>query len=223
MAFLFRSKKKKEKSESETPPEPPKPTIKSDTENQPKTNTVSENSSQETVSKQQNSEQVKETAINQNNQSKDNKAAGAEGNANDAVDFDLDKELKELESKLIQNIQPKEGMDSPSTGFEDILDVPPEETPKQESNEMISKSSESIIIHSNRENAYFIRDSDLKQLVDEINEILANNSILKNNGEEIEAIELRNKEITQTLLKNCNVMFNKSIGCDAIIRGENNG
>ncbi len=114
-------------------------------------------------------------------------------------------------------------MDSPSTGFEDILDVPPEETPKQESNEMISKSSESIIIHSNRENAYFIRDSDLKQLVDEINEILANNSILKNNGEEIEAIELRNKEITQTLLKNCNVMFNKSIGCDAIIRGENNG
>ena len=223
MAFLFRSKKKKEKSESETPPEPPKPTIKSDNENQPKTNPVPEDSNLDGGSKQQSNEQVKETAINQNNQSKDNKAAGAEGNANDAVDFDLDKELKELESKLIQNIQPKEGMGSPSTGFEDILDVPPEETPKQESNEMISKSSESIIIHSNREKAYFIRDSDLKQLVDEINEILANNSILKNNGEEIEAIELRNKEITQTLLKNCNVMFNKSIGCDAIIRGENNG
>jgi len=212
MAFLFKSKKKEKDNDSEKPPEPPKPEMKESSVNVTIPKEAPKPADVEKNDEHKNAETLMQTAKSENKETQS------------FADFDIEEELKELESKLVKGGTDKNSEEP--VAFEEMLKA----TSQKESSEQEIESKihnepaeNSIIIYSSKEQNHFIKEANLQWLIEQINEILALNNSLKELAGDIHLLVSNNRENVETILKNGDAMFNKSIKCDAIIRGEKNG
>jgi len=212
MAFLFKSKKKEKDNDSEKPPEPPKPEMKESSVNVTIPKEARKPADVEKNDEHKNAETLMQTAKSENKETQS------------FADFDIEEELKELESKLVKGGTNKNSEEP--VAFEEMLKA----TSQKESSEQKIESKihnepaeNSIIIYSSKEQNHFIKEANLQWLIEQINEILALNNSLKELAGDIHLLVSNNRENVETILKNGDAMFNKSIKCDAIIRGEKNG
>ncbi|MDN5327805.1 MAG: hypothetical protein PWP03_443 [Candidatus Woesearchaeota archaeon] len=212
MAFLFKPKKKKEESKEDKPPTPPQPEGLESTQQKKE-----ESSSQKLLS----SEDKKDLQTDSQEKSDTN----LQENVKVSNNLDIENELKELESKLMSGFEAQDTKEQESEPFSGLLKETKNETVENKPLSQIDKtiSSDSIILYSQKENSHFIKETDLQWLFEQINKILEINQYLKTYSEEIKSLVSQNKANVEELAKNANFMFNKSITCDAIIRGENNG
>ena len=216
MALLFKSKKKKENNDSKKPTEPPKP--------EPKNNPINEEATPKETQKPDKTVEVKDSVndkISLNVPQEQEAKAQDKQKVSSLAEFNIEDELKALESKLVGGKTDKNS--EKDTSFEGLF----KSTPKTEANEQRIEEQTydkgSVVLYSSKEGSYFIKDSDLQRLIEQVNEILTLNNSLEEHLRYIHSLVSKNKEKVEKMLRDGDFMFNKSIKCDAIIRGENNG